>query len=399
MEPTTTPPPAVAPSVPPVSNPARSIDPAPPKTAADFIPKHPPKLIYALTGVIIIAVSLGLALSFFGKKSSTTSSSQASPAASSASLPSGTVYTNPTYFYAITLPPTWTEIKHSPLLTNIALFNVEGVATLEITAVKTTDSLDNYLSFQDATTAGTIKSNSSSQVKVGSYDGYERMESWPKVGLQVVTTYAKVSDMLYTFALIPGAGKNAITSDAILRSYRSALATFTLTDPSQLGKDWQTYTTKSIAGLNYQPFTVSYPQTWTLTDSSDSKSLALSIYRDNYEIAISQKAIGTAVCLFSDSPAFNGSSGDLRDKQYAEFNTNSGTTLRRYFNANMGDKSSMFFCEKQTDGPYFVTPLTIGGLVYNVPAKYDPDIIKEMDSIVKTISVVTTASPSPSPAK
>jgi hypothetical protein len=55
---------------------------------------------------------------------------------------------------------------------------------------------------------------------------------------------------------------------------------------------------------------------------------------------------------------------------------------------NSGDKSSMFFCEKQADGPYFQTPLSIGGLVYNVPAKYDTDIIKEMDEIVKSITIV-----------
>jgi hypothetical protein len=378
----------------PTPNPALVVDPAPPKAAADFVPKKPPNVIFLAAGVVIIAVTLALALSFFGKKPTTSQPGSSSSTATSSSTPSGSAYTNPTYFYTLTLPPTWTEIKHSPLLVNIALFNVEGTATLEITATKSTDSLDSYLAFLDNSTSGTIKSNSSSQVKVGNFDGFERMESWPKVGLQTVVTYAKVSDMLYTFALIPGSGKNAITSDAILNAYHQSLSTFAIIDPSQLGKDLKVYTTKPIAGLSYKPFTVSYPQTWTLTDNSDSKSLALSIYRDNYEIAISQKAIGSAVCLFSDSPAFNGSSGDLRGKQYAEFNTTAGTILRRYFNANMGDKSSMFFCEKQADGPYFVTPLTVGGLVYNVPAKYDPDIIKEMDSIVKTITVVNSSSPS-----
>lgn len=375
------------------------VDPVPPKSATDFVPKKPPKVLYALVGVILIAVSLGLAITFFGKKSPSSQSNSSGSSASSSSSPSGMVYTNSTYFYSLTLPPTWTEIKHSPLLGNIALFNVDGVATLEITATKTTDALDSYLATQDGNTAGTIKANSSSQVKVGEFDGFERQESWPKVGLQTVVSYAKVSDMLYTFALIPGTGKNAITSDAILNAYRGSLSTFAITDPSKLGKDLKIYTTKSISGLSYKPFTVSYPQTWTLTDGSDAKSLSLSIYRDNYEIAISQKPIGTSVCLFSDSPAFNGSSGDLRGKQYAEFNTGEGTILRRYFNANMGDKSSMFFCEKQADGPYFVTPLTIGGLVYNVPAKYDPDIIKEMDTIVKTITVVTDSSPLPALAK
>ena len=376
----------------PVAEPLPPTQPAPQPT---FSPKKPPKLLYIVGGVAVILFSIALAIVFFGKDKTTQTSSTSS---SNSSVTEETVagwpiYSNPDYFYELAIPPKWSEIKHSPLHPEIALFNAEDTATLEITASKNTQSLDEYLSSQDEETKTTVKSLKSTQVKVGEYDGYERGESWPKVGLQGITTYVKISDMLYIFTLSPAGNKNAVTNDAILRSYRAALASFRLTDTSKLGLDLKEYTSQKVSNLAFKAFSLKYPQTWVLTDKLGENSLDVSIYRNNYELTISQKAIGGAVCLFSDSPVFEGSSGDLRSKQFAEFSTESGSILRRYFNANSGDKSSMFFCEKQSDGPYFQTPLTIGGLVYNVPAKYDADIIKEMDQIVKSITPAI-ASPS-----
>lgn len=380
--------PEIIPSTTPIVDPA---PPVPAEARREGVIKKPPKILFLVGGIAIILVTLAMGLILLGKgrSSTTTTGSQNNP--QTVDTTTWPKYTNTTNFYELTLPPTWTEIKQSPLFVANTFFNVDNVATLEISSGKMDRPIDEYLSSQDEGYKDQIKSTKSSQVKVGEYDGFERAESWPVVGLQTIVTYVKVQDMLYMFTLIPSGKNSAITSDAIIRNYHTALASFRLTDTTQLGKDLKTYESKKIAGLSFKQFKLMYPQTWVLTDTSDNKSLALSIYRNNYEITISQKAIGGAVCLFSDSPAFEGSSGDLRNKQYAEFNTASGAVLRRYFNANNGDKSSMFFCEKQTDGPYFQTPLSIGGLVYNVPAKYDADIIKEMDEIVKTITIVEPA--------
>lgn len=363
------------------------VDPAPPTSPATFSPKKPPKLLYIGGGIAVILFSIALAIIFFGKGKITapgrTSSTSSTVSETVANWPK---YTNIPFFYELALPPKWVEIKHSPLRQDITLFNADNTATLEITALKTTSSLDEYLTSQDEANKAINKSTSSTQVKVGDYDGFERAESWPAVGLQAITTYTKISDMLYTFTLAPAGGASAVTNDSIIRNYHAALSSFRLTDTSKLGLDLKDYISKKIAGLAFQAFSLKYPQTWVLTEKSEDNSLDISIYRNNYELTISQKAIGGAVCLFSDSPAFEGSSGDLRNKQFAEFSTNSGVILRRYFAGNAGDKSSLFFCEKQVEGPYFQTPLTIGGLVYNVPAKYDVDIIKEMDEIVKSIT-------------
>lgn len=363
---------------------------APPPVSTNFSTKKSPKLIPIFAGIAIILFSIGLGITFFGK------SKTVSTAPSASTFPGSIVvdttgwpkFANIKYFYEIAIPPKWSEIKHSPLHPEISLFNADNTATLVITAQKNLQTLGDYLGSQDLENKDSIKPTGSVQVKVGNYDGFERTESWPIVGLQGIVTYIKVQDWLYIFTLSPSGGKSAVTNESIIRDYRSALSSFRLTDTSQLGLDLKEYESKKVAGLAFEAFTLKYPQTWVLTEKVGGSSLDISIYRNNYELTISQKAIGGAVCLFSDSPAFEGSSGDLRNKQFAEFNTVGGSILRRYFNVNAGDKSSMFFCEKQTDGPYFQTPLTIGGLVYNVPAKYDADIIKEMDEIVKSIAPV-----------
>ena len=295
-------------------------------------------------------------------------------------------YSNTDYYYELTLPPKWSEIKHSPLLSQITLFDADGTATLEVIATKAQGTLEAYLASTDETNKTKIKINKTTPIKVAQYDGLERSESWSAQAIQTTATYIKIQDLLYAFILVPAGGKNTVTNEVIVRDYHSTLASFRLTDTSQLGQDLKSYTSKLVEGLAFKPFTLQYPQSWVLTEKVGTDSLDVSIYRNNYELTISQKAVGGAVCLFSDSPAFEGSSGDLRNKQYTEITTQNGGVLRRYFNANAGAKSTIFFCEKQAEGPYFQTPLSIGGLAYYVPAKYDGDIVAEMDEIVKTIS-------------
>jgi len=355
-----------------------------------FTSKSKLKLLPVFGGVAIILFSIALGIVFFGKDKSTRPTKETTPADNTIPIAqqatSWIKYTNSENFYEIGIPPKWTQIKLSPLNKDTAMWNADDTATLEIVAKKDLSTLDEYLSAQDDLNKNTVKSKGSTQVKVGDYDGYERAESWPTLGLQAIATYVKIQDMLYTFTLSPSGDKSAITNESIIRSYHGLISSFRLTSTAQLGLDLKEYTSKKVNTLSFKTFSLKYPQTWVLTEKVGENSLDISIYRNNYELTISQKEIGGAVCLFSDSPAFEGSSGDLRNKQFSQFNTTGGGVLRRYFNANAGDKSSMFFCEKQTDGPYFQTPLTIGGLAYYVPAKYDADIIKEMDDIVKSIT-------------
>lgn len=369
-------------------------DPAAPLTPPTGIVKKPPKLLYILGGVAVILVSIALGITFFGKNSATSPAGGAVGDQSSVAIKEGwPKYINARFFYELAIPPKWTEIKHSPLSSDLTLFNALNTATLEITARKDLLSLDEILALQDKD--GGIKPTSTRQVKVGEYDAIERNESWSAVGLQSLVTYIKIQDMYYAFTLTPAGGKNALTNESIIRDYHGVLESFRLTDTSQLGLDLKDYTSQKIDGLVFPPFSLKYPQSWVVKDEFVGKdTLITSVYRNNYEIRITQAPIGEAVCLFADSPDFQGSSGDLRNKEYTEFTTASGVVMRRYFNVNEGDKSTIFFCRKKEGSPYFSTPTDIGGIAYYVPAKFDQDIVKEMDTIVKSIMIVT---PSPSP--
>lgn len=360
-------------------------DPIPPQDSAgpaapSPFPKRATKLPYLLGGLTVILVTLALGLSFFGPRRNQLPDASSGPA-SSVTGTGSTLYTNNPNFYALRLPPKWNVVETSPTQTGTVIIQPDAQAILTITSTRSNSSLDDYLaSLQDGRTV-----TSSKPVKINDFEGIERSESWAQTGLEPLITYLKVQDQLYIFTLLPSGGSNALTNETLLRDYRTTLATFTLTSTANLGKDWQTYSTKKIAGLSFPSFSLRHPQSWAITEKSVGGGLTVSLYRNNYEISITQAAVGSAVCLFKDSPPFEGSSGDLRNKAYIEFSLSDSLILRRYFNANAGEKSTFFFCGKQESDPYFQTPLSIGGLVYTVPAKYDEGIIKEMDEIVKTI--------------
>lgn len=361
-----------------------------------FAPKAPPKLLFMVGGVAVILITLALAVVFFGKNNTTTSSTSSSNNASSGGVDTTgfTTYTNVPHFYTLGIPPKWKTVETSPNQEGSLVIETDNQAIMEVKSFKAPEgTIDEYLSsLQDGRSA--IKSTS---VKVGAYDGYERSESWTKTGLQPVVTYVQIQDKMYIFSLLPSAGKNAITSESLLRDYRSSLSTFTLTSTTSLGKDWKEYITSKVDGLKFGAFTFTHPQSWAVTEKSENKNLIISIYRNNYEIRVTQAEVGGAVCLFKDSPDFQGSSGDLRNKDFVEFTNTVGGILRRYFNQNEGDKSTIFFCQKETTTPYFATPTQLGGIAYYVPAKYDQNIVKEMDEIVKTFSP-SVASPSANPS-
>jgi len=355
--------------------------------------KKPNRLPYILGGVAAILVSLALGITFFSK-----SSAPSTPKTNGeqTDAPPGYVsYTNTPHFYSIALPPKWSVVETSPDQTGKLIIQTSDPALMEIESFKaTTNNLEEYF--------GTLQDGRSSSktnpVKVGDYDGIERFESWPKTSVQPVITYSQIQDKIYIFRLLPAGGKNAISSESLLKEYRNVLSTFKLTTTKELGTDWKSYTTSKVDGITFNSFTFTHPQSWAVTEKSENKNLIVSIYRNNYEISVTQAAIGGAVCLFKDSPDFTGSSGDLRTKEYTEFETTTKGIMRRYFNLNQGEKSTFYFCQKESNSPYFATPTLFGGIVYYVPAKYDINIIKEMDSIVKTFADNISANATPTPA-
>jgi len=352
-----------------------------------FAPKTPPKLLYIFGGVAVILLTLALAGSILSRnrQSSPTLTNSTSETIKTDGF---ITYLNAPHFYKLSLPPKWSVVETTPDQSGALVIQTDAQAVMTISSFPApTGTLDEYL---DSLTDGRTSTKTNS-VRVGAYDGYERFESWTKTTLQPVITYIQIQDKIYVFSLLPSNGKNAISSESLLRDYRSALSTFELTSTTGLGQEWKPYDTSRVDGLDYPPIHFTHPQSWAVKESVDKGNLTISIYRNNYEISIAQAAVGGAVCLFKDSPSFQGSSGDLRTKEYTEFNTTVGGIMRRYFNKNEGEKSTFYFCQQQDTSSYFETPTQLGGIVYYVPAKYDSAIIKEMDDIVITFEPITAS--------
>lgn len=333
--------------------------------------KKPSKL-WILGVVAGVLVLLALAIVIIGRKDvaqpTTNDNSDSGQVADN-------VYQNKEFYYQLTLPPKWSAVSVSANDKASAMFMTSSDAMMSVDAIKQQGSLESFLGLSDED--GGIVVKKSSPIKVGGYDGVEREESWLTQGVEVLTAYVKIQDMIYTFYLLPTGNKNSVTNETLLREYRSVLSSFRLTDTTNLGKDWVSY-----AGWNWQ---MQYPQNWKLLEQNKDGKKGLKLYRDNYEITINQASVESMVCQFADSEAVEGYAGDLRDKDYVEIATKENMLLRRYFKSNQGDKTSLYFCGKGSDATQYVSPTFYGTIAYTVPAKYDEQIVKEMDSIIKTI--------------
>lgn len=142
-----------------------------------------------------------------------------------------------------------------------------------------------------------------------------------------------------------------------------------------------TYKSSKLEKSSFPDFSITYPADWKVTETKNSfydKTTTLS--KNNYSISINQHIQSGIVCLFSDSPVFNGPSQDLKSVQFTELKTESGKIFRRYLN-----KNSFSFCEGS--GGTFGSPTSFGNISYNFPSSYDTKTITEMDNIIKTLTV------------
>lgn len=332
-------------------------------------PKKKFKFLWLLGGVAGVLVVIALGIMTIGGKSTKESTQSGGEAEVTTA---DNVYQNKEYFYQLTLPPKWSAVTLSANDNATAMFMTSGDAMLSVAAVRQQGSLEAFLGLSDEEVGINIKKTS--PIKVGTYDAVERYENWSDQGVEVIGAYVKIQDMIYSFNLLPTGEKNAVTNESLLREYRSVLASFRLTDTSNLGKDWVTLDVEDWISINF-------PQNWKSGEALGD----LKLYRDNYTIIITKVNTANSTCIFSDSPVVAGYAGDLRDKEYVEFVTDEGIFLRRYFKANQGDKTSLYFCGRAQGEAQYESPTPYGTISYLIPAKYDTDIVKEMDSIVKTL--------------
>lgn len=175
------------------------------------------------------------------------------------------------------------------------------------------------------------------------------------------------------------------TSENEYKTVDQILSTFKFTGDST---GQRIYKSNKLPGFTTQAFETSYPSSWSLSEDKSNGWLRVEISKENHTIHIEQIPIDGSVCLFSDSPSFEGPSGDLRKISYVEIH--GVGTFRRYENVGAATPDHKVFgvCKKQTDSPYYGSLFEEGTVYYQVPTNYNPDFLKEMDSILATLTPI-----------
>lgn len=228
------------------------------------------------------------------------------------------------------------------------------------------------------------------------------MKSAKKINRSLNNLYTYL--LFFVILLVVGIGVMGQVYTA-LNSYISPViaptpsVTQTHAKPLELNKNTQTgMTTVTVyawPGTHYQPFSFQYDDSWKFTENNSPED-RFTVSKDNYEIHFSQPAIGGGVCIFPDTDQTNADeswAGGTIEKTYVEVPFTNGT-LRRHpadyliTSQNQLEAQSAFkICEKiPTQGDLFEVPLNGGFFSYLVPKNPNQIRLKEMDTILATIS-------------
>lgn len=154
-------------------------------------------------------------------------------------------------------------------------------------------------------------------------------------------------------------------------------------------KDWKTYINQKVSGLSFSAFSISFPNGWKVTSDRTNivgtNESSFTLTKENYVVSIIQAAPeDDLVCIFDDSPVFEGPSGDFRTASYVQFESLLGT-FRRVKQENPYKK--FLLCRKNLND-YYGMRTPVGYITYEVPVNINPKILEEMDEIIKNLKSI-----------
>jgi len=170
-------------------------------------------------------------------------------------------------------------------------------------------------------------------------------------------------------------------------AYQQAMANPTYIPPY----GWKKYITKD------QKYSLYYPSDWMLDDQSKDVDL----YNDGkiqfrHDISISKGtyvfksynplAWGPGICMYPDSPPFDGPGGGDITENYVEVKGNDGTYRRPEQSTYQVPPSKLrwFICKKE-DNNAFTSVSVFGSTWYDTPPSYDKNMLIIMDQILESI--------------
>lgn len=154
--------------------------------------------------------------------------------------------------------------------------------------------------------------------------------------------------------------------------------------------NWKTYQTRDNS------FTMNYPADWIIDDQSKQIDLYndgkleyqqnITFSKDGYSLnSYNPLAFGPTVCLFPDSPSFEGPSAKYTD--FVEFSGTGGLYRRvKSETQDQTGKIKWFACRKDPNSQFFATLAGFGTATYETPLNFDSITLGIMDEILASIT-------------
>ncbi len=161
------------------------------------------------------------------------------------------------------------------------------------------------------------------------------------------------------------------------------------TSASSSSKLDQTFTSEKLSQLSFMGYSLMHPADWTLSEQRDEAVTPIStvtLTKNGYVLKIYQAATGGAMCIYEGNLP-EGPASDYRNNEYTDIVT-SFATLRQTETPS-GGKMSYSYCQKSSTEDSYGAPTSIGHMsVTTGVANSDPEIISEIEEIVKSIKTL-----------
>ena len=296
------------------------------------------------------------------------------------------VYRNQDYGFQIKYPPELAlgpepQAPDSELLSSRSLSPPSEEWSVVI-AVRSTP-LDVLVAAEEALSASSATQISVGELKAKKLEWVNRGR--PDLGVTLNRYEQKVfiahNDLSYIMSFYVDNDSNL--KNAALQKFDLMLQTFKFTGDETVG--WTVFRNEEAE----TKYSLKYPQGWIISrEHKDLEGEARQAYdssiltKGGYKISIMQAMGSSASCLYPGEPDKEGMYARYGD--YVELEVG-GCVLRRA--KSTGSLSNRYvFCEKK--GDEFVGTTTFGVIYYEVPEEESAAVIAEMDSIIKTLTLI-----------
>lgn len=129
----------------------------------------------------------------------------------------------------------------------------------------------------------------------------------------------------------------------------------------------------------YDIYTLDKPSDWSVVEDTEEGLSKLKVSKNGYEIYINQEPGGGIECLY------NGPEVEYPQTNYTQFNEISTKEGKKFRRGKVSD-NKFEFCQKSDDG--WSAPTVAGYIYYVVPKNPDNTILREMDEIITSLSII-----------